>query len=240
MAIVYIHMKPISKEIYYVGIGKDIIRAYRNKGRNTLWTRVYKKHGKIVEVISDNISLDSAKELEKFLILYLGKICNGTGTLTNLTDGGEGAFGLKHTEESRKKRSEKLKGKPSPNKGKKASEETKRKIGDKSKGRIWSQESRDKLSLTITGRKMPEYAIRATKEKNKANGHKPNREALENATKARRENGIRIKELTNGVEFFLWESEKYFNLPKQTIRKNSLLDKPLRSKRHKGLNFMRI
>jgi hypothetical protein len=71
MAVVYIHMKPNTRDIFYVGIGNDIKRAYRNEGRNDHWTKVYNKYGKVVDIIAQDISLDAAKEMEKHLIASL-------------------------------------------------------------------------------------------------------------------------------------------------------------------------
>ena len=122
----------------------------------------------------------------------------------------------------------------------KSSEETKRKIGLKSKGRIWREESRKRLSTTNTGRIMPKESVKKTSDSHKLNGHKPNQEALDNATKVRREKGIRIKELTTNTELYLWEAEEYFGIPKGVIAKNSLKETPLERKKFKGLNFIRI
>jgi hypothetical protein len=35
MALVYIHMKPDTRDIFYVGIGNSKERAYRNEGRKS-------------------------------------------------------------------------------------------------------------------------------------------------------------------------------------------------------------
>ena len=54
--------------------------------------------------------------------------------------------GKKHSEETRKKMSEKRKGKPGPNKGKHFSEEWKKKIREANTGKVFSEEHKKKLS----------------------------------------------------------------------------------------------
>lgn len=93
----------------------------------------------------------------------------------NLTKGGYGIYGYKHSEETRKKMSESKKGKPSsrkgctlsketrkkiseankgnkPRLGCKLSEETKRKISEGNKGKKHSEESKKKMSIAAMGR----------------------------------------------------------------------------------------
>lgn len=72
--------------------------------------------------------------------------------LVNSTNGGEGTLGYVHDEEWRRKKSEAMKGRPSPNKGIKLSEETRLKISLANKNRPPpSQETKDKLRAAITG-----------------------------------------------------------------------------------------
>lgn len=60
--------------------------------------------------------------------------------------------GKKHSEEARKKMSEKRKGRTGPNKGKHFSEEWKKKIGESSKGRHLSEEAKRKIREANTGK----------------------------------------------------------------------------------------
>ncbi len=89
---VYRHYKPSSIEVFYIGLGSQINykRAYTVFGRNNIWNNIYNKHGYIVEIIADNLTKEEACELEILLISEYGRIDQGTGTLSNLTDGGEG------------------------------------------------------------------------------------------------------------------------------------------------------
>jgi group I intron endonuclease len=73
------------------------------------------------------------KEIE-FISLY-GRINKNTGTLANMTDGGDGNLGLTHTAESLKKISEASIGRPGHWKGKKMSEEFKKKLSQSKMGK---------------------------------------------------------------------------------------------------------
>ena len=68
--------------------------------------------------IQEDLSEESAFDLETHLISLLGKRVNNTGVLYNLTDGGEGTSG-----------------RVSPMKGKHHSEKTKKRIGEANKGK---------------------------------------------------------------------------------------------------------
>lgn len=117
----YRHIRLDKNEPFYIGIGtrrkgisKEAVyeRAYTTNGRNKIWHRIYKKntnyHITQIVIESDNYDFIKEKEIE-FIKLY-GKICDGTGILANLSDGGEGASGCKWSEESKLK----VKGKTIP------------------------------------------------------------------------------------------------------------------------------
>jgi hypothetical protein len=72
---------------------------------------------------------------EKFLISFYGRLDLGTGCLRNLTDGGDGPIGRK---------------------GKPHSEEWKKDISEKMRGRKFSSEHRAKISAAKTGLKQSE------------------------------------------------------------------------------------
>lgn len=94
---VYIHKKKTTGEVFYIGKGKNW-RATNKTQRNKFWKRVVQKHGFVVEIIEKDIQEWYAHELEISLIAYYGRRDQGRGTLVNLTDGGEGSEGYKHTE----------------------------------------------------------------------------------------------------------------------------------------------
>ena len=96
--IVYRHRRLDTNEIFYVGIG-SLERAFSKKGRNNLWKKVVNKAGYNVEIIADDLSWEDACELEIFLIQNYGRRDLKTGSLVNMTDGGEGR--LNHISEKR-------------------------------------------------------------------------------------------------------------------------------------------
>lgn len=124
---IYRHIKPCG-ETFYIGIG-NIKRPYEKKHRNNIWNKIIKKYPNYeIQILKKNISLDIAKELEIILIDFYGRKCNNTGVLCNLSAGGEGAFGYKHTEETKLRMSKNRKGLKPWNKNKKLSNEHKEKL----------------------------------------------------------------------------------------------------------------
>lgn len=96
MALVYRHRRLDNNKIFYVGISKDKYRPYANgRYRNKIWNRIVNKTDYIVEIVLENVSYEDAIDLEIFLIYLYGKIINNTGSLANITDGGEGTLGIK-------------------------------------------------------------------------------------------------------------------------------------------------
>jgi hypothetical protein len=104
----YMHFKESDYTPFYVGICKNSQkekRPFEKSRRSELWKRTYRKHGRYVMMIQENISESHAKNMEKWLIHMYGKKINKNGPLVNITDGGEG-FSGKHKYESKKKMSE--------------------------------------------------------------------------------------------------------------------------------------
>ena len=133
---------------YYFGSGivlKDAIKKY---GREN-----FRK-----EVIGYAFDKGQLDWMEKFYIQYYDtKAPKGY----NLTEGGEGMFGYRHNEETRKKLSKALKGKKQslewiekrtrPNIGKKRTEETKRKMREARKGFKPTDKTKKRLSESHKG-----------------------------------------------------------------------------------------
>ena len=151
----YAHAKP-DGTIFY--IGKGIGRRAYSKNRNDYWKRIVAKYGYKVEILAHWNTEAEALSHEKLLISCIKDM--GI-ELCNLTDGGEGTIGYKHTQEHKNK----LKGNSYGEsawgltfKGKKHSEESRAKmsyvrIGNKNKlGAKLSEESKVKISKSKAGK----------------------------------------------------------------------------------------
>lgn len=155
---------------YYIGKGTGD-RAHRKDRR----VRPPRDNSRIV-FLKQNLTEEEAFKHEIYMIAVYGRKDLGTGILHNRTDGGEGAsgyvpsedsrrrrsenmrgeknhrYGKSPSRETRKKRSESLKGEKNPMYGKSYSEETKRKWSEQRTGRKLSQKTRQKLSKLKKGK----------------------------------------------------------------------------------------
>lgn len=147
MAVVYQHIRLDNNEVFYVGIGKSINRAYDKKGyRSTYWKNIA-KNGYKVELLYENITWEDACEKEKELIKKYGRKQLNQGTLVNMTDGGDGGKGMILSEETKEKirkfqLSMNKKGKP---------------------GRVQSEEIKEKIRNTLKGTKRPKEVVEKLK-----------------------------------------------------------------------------
>jgi hypothetical protein len=145
MACVYGHIRKDTNEIFYIGIGKEIKRAYSKKYRNDHWNNIVNKSDYDVIIIKSDLSWDEACELEKYYIKKIGRYDLSEGNLVNKTEGGEGVNG--HSEELKKVlRNHRL--------GKKMSEEQKKKISEANKNRVFTDEHKSNLSESLKKRKL--------------------------------------------------------------------------------------
>jgi hypothetical protein len=158
---------------YYVGKGKGD-RAYRKVGKPCATP---KDKSKII-YLKTNLTEEQSFNHERYMIFILGRKDLGTGILLNKSDGGEGASGCIPSEETRRKRSAKMKGennplygkrgKDSPRYGKKHTQETKDKIRKSLQGNVISEETRIKISeknkLNRLGEKNPFYGRKHSEE----------------------------------------------------------------------------
>ena len=181
---VYEHIRLDNMTCFYIGKGKGE-RAYELE-RNDHHDNISNMCGHAVLIIKDNLTEEEAFELERDTIEdYVFNLGYGIDIkgyddydhklphLTNCTWGGEGVSGLHHTEETKQKMSESLKGKQISEetklkiseslKGKQISEETKLKMSEAKKGNVpWnkgiqlSEETKRKMSESFKGRKLSE------------------------------------------------------------------------------------
>lgn len=180
MAVVYQHIRKDTNEIFYVGIGSNIERAYDTR-RKKHWKSIVKKHGYDIVILHENVSWDEACLIEIDLIAKIGRQDLGTGPLVNLTSGGEGAPGRVVSETTRQLAREKQT-------GRRYGDETKQKLSEmrigvpkpigfgdkisklqKEKGGFFTghkhtEESKKKTSEKVAGEKNPFYGKKHTKE----------------------------------------------------------------------------
>lgn len=146
MAVVYRHWRLDKNEVFYVGIGKEDSRAFDFLRRNKVWKGIKRRTDVDVEIVARDLSWELACELEQLMIQEYGRIDLGTGCLVNLTDGGDGSIGAKHTKETIEKRA-------NSNRGQKRTDETKRKMSEVRKGIVFSPEHIENLRLSHLGQK---------------------------------------------------------------------------------------
>jgi hypothetical protein len=157
MACVYRHIRTDLNIPFYIGIGKEVTRAYSKTHRNDHWSHIVDKTSYEVHILFDDVSYEFAKEKEKeFIELYKRK--EDGGILCNLTKGGDGVLGIRHTEEARKKMGE-------PNKGKTISEWHRQRVSEFHTGRKHSEETRKRMSESQIGKGLGVKASEETRKK---------------------------------------------------------------------------
>jgi hypothetical protein len=134
---------------YYVGKGKNgrILEKERHNVKVPPKNRII--------YLKKNITEEEAFRHEKYMIAVFGRKDLGTGILRNMTDGGEGCSGYKHSEEAKMKISK-------ANSGRKWSDDAKKNLSKKCLGRKpkpMSQENKEKLSKMRKGVSRPQYVI---------------------------------------------------------------------------------
>jgi hypothetical protein len=122
---VYKHVRLDKGIPFYIGIGKksNFSRAYEfnKEKRNDLWWKIFSKSEIAVEIVNENLTKEEASLCEQSLIKKYGRIDLNEGSLTNLTDGGDGIWNAKRSDETKKILSEQKKGSKNPQYGKKQS-----------------------------------------------------------------------------------------------------------------------
>lgn len=184
---VYAWRRPDTGEVFYVGKGYGK-RAGELKRHNPIFMRIVAKLKRMnmvptIEFVGAGLTEKEAFDLECTEISRYGRRDMGTGSLVNLTEGGDGIRGAIRTPEHNAKigaskigkpRSEDTKAKLSAArrgvgiseshrlaisrglmKRQPPSAETREKIGSAHRGKEISRDIRDKISRTMTGRRLP-------------------------------------------------------------------------------------
>ena len=184
MAYIYTLSRPDTDEIVYVGrtcknldtrLNEHIYDCKRKSTKVYNWIKSLLKKGlkPKIECIEECTCIESL-ENEKFWILYLKFL---GFNLKNLTMGGDGSYFI--SEEQRKEFSKKVSGKNNPFYGKKHTEETKKLISERGKGR-----------------KMPESHKKSCRERMK--NYKPTQETIDKISEKHK---IKINQLTLEGEY---------------------------------------
>jgi|DEB0MinimDraft_6_1074348.scaffolds.fasta_scaffold03461_6 hypothetical protein len=128
---------------YYIGKGKEN-RAYSNKRK----IKPPKDKNRIL-ILKQNLTEKESFNHEIYMIFIFGKKTNG-GILYNITDGGEGVSGMKHTDDSKEKIGKAFRGKKlTPEHIEKL---RKSKLGNTwNRGRVVPQSQREKIRQTMLG-----------------------------------------------------------------------------------------
>ena len=114
MICTYYHSKP-DGTVFYIGIGNKK-RPYDFVKRNVYWKNIVAKYGiPQVQIIAEWNTAEEAKQHEIILISCFRDMGY---KLANLTDGGDGCSGYRHTEEHKKKLADRVSGKGNPMFGK--------------------------------------------------------------------------------------------------------------------------
>lgn len=165
---VYLYIKP-DGTVFYVGKGREdrylhhLLEAKKSKSKdsNKLKISTIRKilrQGLEPEIkfVDSNLSEEQAFELEEFLISEIDRIDLGTGTLTNMTNGGEGCRGQIISDERKEQLRVQMTGEGNPNYGntgekciwwgRKHTEETKEKLRLAQLGRVMTEEHKQRMS----------------------------------------------------------------------------------------------
>jgi hypothetical protein len=159
---VYEHTRNDTNKIFYVGKGKaGSGRSEKIQGRNQYWHRVVAKAGytvrKIVEDISEPLAFKTEiQRIEELKSLGI-KLCN-------MTNGGDGVSGYKHTKEGLTKMSESQIGEKGNMFGKHHPEEVKKKISAEGLGLKRSEETCRKISEAQLGEKNHQFGKKKSAE----------------------------------------------------------------------------
>ena len=146
-----------------------------SKGSNYLLHKAIRKHGLSVFKLTIIEVCDTWKHACDAEIRVIAELKTHGPNGYNLTDGGDGVIGHKHSEETKNLIRTALQGKF-------VSNETRKKIGDKHRGKILSDETRKKISIKQKGK--TSFYCRTQEIRTKISKNQPHKRCVEQFTKA--------------------------------------------------------
>lgn len=200
---IYILRDPISKKIRYIGKANDPKKRYNShiclksgKGRHLWnWILMLKKKGfmPILEVIEE-VNKNEWKIFEKY---YIKKYRENGNKLVNLTNGGEGSDGYRHTNEVKKEmrlNHKDVSGKKNPNYGKLG-------LLSPNYGRKNTEETKNKMSMAQRGNKNHNYGKR-----------------MNNLVRKKISKKLGTKIIINKIEYdSIRQASRELNIPRSTL-----------------------
>ena len=151
----YVHYRASDNAPFYVGKGQGR-RAFEMNYRNKHWNNVKNKHGVKIEILAEWSTEKDAFDHEKFIISCFKDLGY---PLCNQTHGGEGASGLKWSEEAKSKVKGHLRH---------ATPEAKVRISEKTKEAMNRPDVKAKLGIHSIGKKASEETRKKMSEAHKA------------------------------------------------------------------------
>jgi len=149
---IYCYICPVRSEVIYIGKGsgnRHLVHL-RRKDKHPLTQRIQwiRNQGlePVIDFICQGVDEEFAFLVEQEAIAKYGRKDLGKGPLLNLTDGGDGIVGHRHTEDARSRISAALRVRPPAMKGRHHTEETKRAISVGNSKKRASLATRQKMS----------------------------------------------------------------------------------------------
>lgn len=158
--LVYAHIRPDTNTVFYIGKGTEK-RSRQTSNRNQYWKRVVAKNsGFKTQIIAANLT---EREALNFEVLVIKGLKEQNVKLCNLTEGGDGVSGYRHTPEVCEAQRQRMLGK-ALTKSKKLSDETKHKLRMAKLGKKLSYEHAENVAASKRGRKYSEAYCKAISE----------------------------------------------------------------------------
>lgn len=144
MFYVYKHLHPITKETFYVGKGSGN-RAFFKHHRNKHWNNKVQCYGGFdVVFIAKDIEEELAFLVEMEAIDFYKRLgCK----LANITNGGEGASGMSHSLETKKKIADKAIGRPGQFRAEHVTDAMRKSVAEANKKRVDTDKMKEKRTF---------------------------------------------------------------------------------------------